>query len=336
MRVVLLTFAIVLTIASPAIADEPSEEPSFIQLALNWIAAQQHDNGGWAHDPSNDAKTSVRATSLALLPFLAAGQTHRSGEYQKTVERGLGYLKTAGQATPKGLDLSDNGNAISQAWATLVLSEAYALSQDEPLKALAQKSADFLASTQHEGGGWRLDSTQEPDLETTMWAAFALRASHLAHLDVPRESVQELIAYLDDRASNDGATYSDAGGNPTILETQRGLLTRNAAQNWTTCQFAFFQGQQWVFHHQRPDSASQTFERTQLRAIVGGSDWRRWRDTLHQRLAAEQIRDDTPNRGSWSSPENSSERLEATVFSTLAMQLLRSEFPIVDCFQSDF
>ena len=51
-------------------------------------------DGSWVFDVTGETKKEViAATGMALLPFLAAGETHKSGQrYQKTVRSGLEFL----------------------------------------------------------------------------------------------------------------------------------------------------------------------------------------------------------------------------------------------------
>ncbi len=77
-----------------------------VAAALNWFARHQNTDGGWSLDgfpllckgePCSGGgkapKADVGATAMALLPFLAAGQTNRSkGPYQATVAGGLNWL----------------------------------------------------------------------------------------------------------------------------------------------------------------------------------------------------------------------------------------------------
>ena len=73
---------------------------SAVQRALEWLAARQRVDGSWDFidvGPSGNAGTvhnPIGGTAYALLPFLAAGQSHRDKEstYRKTVEAGLSYL----------------------------------------------------------------------------------------------------------------------------------------------------------------------------------------------------------------------------------------------------
>ncbi|MDG1894578.1 MAG: hypothetical protein P8J37_06700 [Fuerstiella sp.] len=69
-----------------------------VRMGLEWLASLQHAQGWWDFGnvgPSGNAGTinnPIGGTAYALLPFLAAGQTHHEGDYQKLVAAGLNYL----------------------------------------------------------------------------------------------------------------------------------------------------------------------------------------------------------------------------------------------------
>ena len=70
-----------------------------VTKGLQWLVRQQKNDGRWALTDAT-AADDVAATGLGLLPFLAAGQTHKpakgekEGPYARTVEFGLSYLKS--------------------------------------------------------------------------------------------------------------------------------------------------------------------------------------------------------------------------------------------------
>ena len=65
-----------------------SESEAAVARGLAWLARKQLKDGSWEFDGSS--KDKIAATGMALLPFLAAGETHKFGtKYKKTVENGL-------------------------------------------------------------------------------------------------------------------------------------------------------------------------------------------------------------------------------------------------------
>ena len=119
-----------------------------VERALRWLAVHQRQDGSWNFNHLSDAcqhycthpgseGSTTAATGLALLPFLGAGYTHKEGEFQDAVQRGLDYLKSRGIKISYGNDLRD-GSMYGQALATIALCEAYGMTHDAELKEAAQ------------------------------------------------------------------------------------------------------------------------------------------------------------------------------------------------------
>ena len=78
-----------------------------VQAGLAWLASTQSTDGGWDADQQGagvetramghnrdhaGAQADTGVTGLALLAFMAAGNTHYDGEYRENVQKGLEYL----------------------------------------------------------------------------------------------------------------------------------------------------------------------------------------------------------------------------------------------------
>src|SRR5262245_38604306 len=62
-----------------------------VAAGLAWLARKQLKDGSWEFDGSS--KDKIAATGMALLPFLAAGETHKyATKYKDTVRKGLEWL----------------------------------------------------------------------------------------------------------------------------------------------------------------------------------------------------------------------------------------------------
>jgi len=83
------------------------ETEEAVRAALRWLAANQEPDGRWnaaAHGAGREllvagrdrlgagSKADTGMTGLALLAFLAAGYTHKGGDYEATVDKGLKFL----------------------------------------------------------------------------------------------------------------------------------------------------------------------------------------------------------------------------------------------------
>ena len=141
--------------------------------ALKWLSRHQMPNGAWTYQHNlvcngrcgnpgepNRAKAFNAATAMGLLPFMGAGQTHKSGEFREVVFRGLRFLVQNGKPGTQGglpvLDLSEGGgNLYSHGLAAIALCEAYAMTEDPELLGPAQAAINYIVYAQCRDGGWR-------------------------------------------------------------------------------------------------------------------------------------------------------------------------------------
>lgn len=208
-----------------------------VARGLRWLAAHQHTDGSWRFDhgkgpckglcrnPGTESSTTA-ATGLALLPFLGAGNTHQSGEYQDVVQRGLYYLSTRAVVTPHGVDLQE-GTMYAQALATIALCESYGMTRDPQLRELAQRSLQFVLYAQdRKGGGWRYTPGEPGDTTVTGWQFMALKSGQLAGLEVSTPAVALASHFLDSVQAEEGAQYGYMTPVPRRSTTAIGLLCR--------------------------------------------------------------------------------------------------------------
>ena len=76
------------------------------------------------------------------------GYTHKQGEFQAVVQRGLDYLKRRALLISYGNDLRDGSSMYGQALATIAPCEAYGMTGDKELKEPAQGALDYIAYAQ--------------------------------------------------------------------------------------------------------------------------------------------------------------------------------------------
>lgn len=212
-----------------------------VARALEWLAAHQLPNGAWSFnhglcrtcrgncgEPGSMATSLNGATAMALLPFLGAGQTHKEGEYKKVVERGLYFLTNNMKLrNEQGGDLTDEGGRFySHGLASIVLCEAYAMTNDRDLMAPAQLALDYIVYAQHDGGGWRYHPRTPGDTSVVGWQLMALKSGHMAYLRVPGATVVRASYFLDSVQANQGATYGYMAPGEAPGTTAIGLLCR--------------------------------------------------------------------------------------------------------------
>ena len=214
-----------------------------VARALKWFAEHQMPDGGWNFDhracPNCGGKCAnggdlkdcrTGATAMALLPFLGAGQTHREGTYKRNVEAGLYFLKEQMKVNvpERRGDLAQAGGSMySHGMASIVLCEAYAMTQDKSLAVPAQLAINHIVYAQDPvGGGWRYSPKQPGDTSAVGWQLMALKSGHMAYLVVPKETIIGAVKFLDSVQSESGAKYGYTDPGAGQATTAIGLLSR--------------------------------------------------------------------------------------------------------------
>ncbi len=138
-----------------------------VARGLRWLARHQNTDGSWSLDrfhrvdgcdcgDRGSLESESAGTSLALLPFLGAGQTHLTGIYQAEVAKGLRWLL---QNQREDGDLRGSPGQYpgmyAQGQGAIVLCEAFLMTGDEALRVPAQQAIDFIVAAQYPDGGWR-------------------------------------------------------------------------------------------------------------------------------------------------------------------------------------
>ncbi len=193
-----------------------------VRKALEWLQKHQSSDGRWdcaAFDGCCKGSTkctgpgttdyNVGVSALAMLAYLAHGETSGSGPYADTVRRGLSWLKgqqsSDGCVGPKNIEKHPYNHTI----ATMALAEAVAMGEYN-YKDAAQKAVNYLLAcqnTKEKGGGWRYHNYNIPgtasdengnnDTSVTGWALMALKSARVAELTVPDDAFERASLWLD-------------------------------------------------------------------------------------------------------------------------------------------
>ena len=193
-----------------------------VMKALRWLKKTQNKNGSWTGDIAN--------TALAVLAYLAHGETPGSKEFGQTVQNAIQYLIDAqtmdanGVCKFRGAGGSEYGYLIC----TYALCEAYGMTRNPNAKITALTALQRIVDNQSPTGGWdynmKKDSTRD-DMSFEGWALQAVKAGKMAglHPDGLDECIKKAIKCLKTRNfRNNGFNYT-AGGGPTGL-TATGCL----------------------------------------------------------------------------------------------------------------
>ena len=201
---------------------DPKTEAA-VMKALRWLKLHQNSDGSWPG-------VKPASTGLAILTYLAHGETPSSPEFGKTVERGLEFLIRSIHEDKNGKVVMSGSDGHEYAFliGTYALCEAYGMTKNPDARAAAEKTLQRIIKGQSPTGGWDYNinpkSTRD-DLSFAGWALQAIKAGKMAgiHLDGMDECIKKAIKCLQTRNFKNGGFNYTANGNPTGL-TATGCL----------------------------------------------------------------------------------------------------------------
>ncbi|MBP87001.1 MAG: hypothetical protein CMJ64_09840 [Planctomycetaceae bacterium] len=318
-----------------------------VSRGLRWLAKHRNPNGSWSlhrfdHSPGctctgRGVNSDAAGTSLALLPFLGAGQTHLVGRYRKAVSGGLGWL-IQHQRDDGDLRSNRSGNTgmYAHGQATIVLCEAYLMTGDEKLRDPAQRALNFIVEAQHVGGGWRYRPGDPGDTSVVGWQVMALQSGRAAKLEVPEITMELASHYLDSASSRSGALYAyQPGHGPTKVMTAEGLLCRMYL-GWKADDPGLRNGVEYLRQDHLPTMDAPNiyywYYGTQAFHHYGGSAWTEWNDRMREILVNSQ-KEKGHEAGSWNVWPNdqhakSGGRLYVTALATCSLEVYYRHLPI--------
>ena len=284
----------------------------------------------------------IAATAMAILPFLAAGNTPTQGKYKKVVAAGVNYLTTHGEETENGLSFRErDGTMYSHGLATIALCETYAmLSKREraryrELGYIAQGAIDFIEYAQADDGGWRYTPKQAGDTSVFGWQMMALKSGQLGGMTIDDAVVRNARDFLRDVVSFDYESryYYVAGSSESAATDSIGLLCR-LYLDWGIDQPNLLQGVERIANEIGPNlnSPYYVYYASQLLYNVGGKTWDKWNRQVRDSLIKAQCMDGH-ERGSWY-PENADShcatggRLYATSLNCMILEVYYRHMPL--------
>jgi hypothetical protein len=289
-----------------------------VAMGLAWLSRQQKPNGSWVFDGGSSGDT-IAATGMALLPFLAAGETHKTGKkYHQTVERGLKYLLS--QQRSDG-SFNGGGTMYSHGIATIALNEAYGMTRDRNmLLRPGQAATNFIVAKQAPDGSWGYSPGSPGDTSIVGWQVQALKAGILSKdIVVPDKTIADAIKFLDKVSSGslkDVYGYTGPNGAPATSLTAVGLLCRYYISKWGPGNAGLARGVEGLMKRpptKAPAKAEMYFYyyATQVVHFADGPEWKDWNEGpskggkreggMRDWLIGLQEKKEGPTRGSWES-----------------------------------
>jgi hypothetical protein len=190
-----------------------------VERALTWMASQQQENGSF---PSLETGQPA-ITSLCLMAFMSHGHAPGNGQYGPRLERAADFVlacqKENGLLARVGTDGPEisrqldghmgTTTAYDHAISSLLLSELYGMSEPQRAQRMEVAIKKALAATlkmqrwpkdkESDKGGWRYidDRDQsDSDLSLTGWNLMFLRSARNAGFNVPKEAIDDAVAYI--------------------------------------------------------------------------------------------------------------------------------------------
>ena len=190
--------------------------------ALRWLKRKQNKERGNIGGLAD--------TALAVLAYLAHGETPASKEFGETVEKAMQYLVDSLTMRPDGTPTfrGADGNEYATLIATYALCESYGMTKNPNTKQVAMQTLQRIVSNQSPTGGWDYKinkASTRDDMSFAGWALQALKAGKMAglHPDGFEECIKKAIKCLKTRNFRQGGFNYTAGGAPTGL-TATGCL----------------------------------------------------------------------------------------------------------------
>jgi len=296
-----------------------------VRAALAWLAAAQSEDGRWnarrhgagqeryvlGHDRGGaGAKADTGVSGLALLAFLGAGHSHRDGDYEAEIARGLDFLRRSQRSSGS---LQGDAELFAQTYchsmAAFAVCEAYAMTKDQRLEPIARAATSHSLAVQHPtDGGWRYRPGDTGDTSQLGWQVMALKSAELGGLAVPEATWTRVDRFLRqvERGSAGGLAAYRPEGPPTRPMTAEALYCRQLVTGRIDGQLSQTAVNEAIdsLLKEPPTAgainlyywyyATLALHRVQHHSPVAADAWRRWNDALTRTLLATQRED-----GSW-------------------------------------
>jgi hypothetical protein len=294
--------------------------------ALWWLAKVQNPDGSWGQ--GRGAK--VAMTGLALLTFLAHGETDDSKNFGQVVEKGIDYLLL----DPVDLNVS---NGYPHAIKTYALAEALAMTGMEAISIRMNECVSSIIKGQQDGGSfdyrYKTDERRQ-DLSIAGWNFQALKAAYGAgstNVDLP-EAIYKSITWL--KAMSYGKFSYETRNNNVVVGTAKHTMRAVGVLCLQLFGEVKFDGIiDDLEHISKKDILNYSWDKAPKNALygwyyatqamfqAGGEMWKAWNDKFQQVLVDNQHDDGYwEHPGEYSGPDD---ELTSRVFATTlaALQL---------------
>ncbi len=282
--------------------------------ALRWFKANQSEDGSWSKKDGN----APAFCGLALLAFLAHGETPASIEFGQTVEKAMKYIVS--KQKPDG---AFSANSYEHAICTYAISEGFGLTKIMALKESMDKGINIIVEGQQLGGGYDYSYAKKErwDLSVAGWQFQAMKAAKMAGCTHPKleDAIKLGMDFLTNIAYDPkGGGFGYASPSSTPSMTSAGTLCLqlmgkpNAPQVKTALKYLEELPCMWAGGGAAKDKEDEKpapgakatkqpvytwYYATQAKFQRGGKDWDSWNPRFTKALVQNQIVEGT--MGHW-------------------------------------
>ncbi len=312
--------------------------------ALEWLKRNQLEDGSWEGEGGH-RRARTAWTGLALLTFLAHGETPSSERYGPVVERALRFLIETAQNEDGSFNHVEGvrGGVYSHGITSYALAEAAALTRIPDVIESAQKAVSHIVQGQRRDGGFDYHFAKDGGqrdrcTSVAAWMAQAMKAASLAQVDVPglENAMEQAVNGFKlnfDQASGHFIYSSESGGirhsmTPTAVLSLQLLGHGDSVE--ARSGLGSISG--WSPDWDDPDTDGRILEplyvwyyATQAFFHEGGADWQRWNREFASMLVRNQNDD-----GSWTWRHGRAAdygQVYATTFSALSLMVYYRYLP---------
>ncbi len=304
-----------------------NESEAAVARGLAWLANQQisiDDKTGYWEFDGVQKDWRIAATGLAILPFLAMGETHiprpkkprkpdlegvpEMPTYDKNIARGLAYLLSRQKTNGGIVGIDGKVNMVEHGIATLALCELTGMvgDKDPILRDAAILAVEFIVKAQAKDGSWGHRPNENGDTLTLAWQIQALKSADISGLKITgvKTATKKAEVFLESMMTNTASEFNfgfDKQGNGSDACTAAGILCRMYL-GWKPSTPALMNGIKHLKQNtptgSNVDLLTQYYA-TQVMFFYGGPDWHKgWNPAMQRAFLRARIYEE-PNRGSW-------------------------------------
>lgn len=262
MRIFRIFFVLTASVTT-AVAQAPKPElispqvKTAVDKAVAWLVKQQRP-AGFIVDEKSDARPkrgdlpshSAAMTSLALMGLASVGHMPNDPTPEgEACGKALKYVVDGVEPDENGyLGRSDRSRMYGHGIISLMMAEMLGHSPDEAtdkrLRSQLKGAIQLIMRSQQvpkseaNRGGWRYEpSSSDSDISVSVWQVMALRAAKNAGFEVPKEAIDNAVAYIkrsyrverdangNPKSDSAAFSYEPYGGRQTFSTTAAGLLS---------------------------------------------------------------------------------------------------------------